>query len=195
MSLFDECLTLVLGHEGGYVNDPFDPGGETNWGISKRQYPNLNIRALTREDAARIYRRDYWDAMMCDTLPPGLALCTFDTAVNSGIGRAGQFLAGAGNAADFMAARLDFLTRLDTWPRFGKGWARRCAKVLQQASNLDRKYAPPPLPVEPSTPRRALLLDDGRGVWQDVTGQRVETANVVVNDTQAVTRVRVVTRR
>ncbi|WP_425526518.1 glycosyl hydrolase 108 family protein [Xanthomonas oryzae] len=52
----------MLSHEGGYVNDPRDPGGETQWGISKRAYPELNIRALTRDQAIEIYRRDYWGA-------------------------------------------------------------------------------------------------------------------------------------
>jgi lysozyme family protein len=58
---FAAAVDYVLANEGGYVNDAADPGGETNFGISKRQYPLLDIRNLTRDDAIAIYKRDYWD--------------------------------------------------------------------------------------------------------------------------------------
>lgn len=85
-STFDLAVGFVLRDEieGGYVNDPRDPGGETNFGISKRSYPSVNIRALTREGAIAIYRRDYWNAVRGDDLPPALAVCAFDAAVNQG---------------------------------------------------------------------------------------------------------------
>jgi lysozyme family protein len=57
---FDQAVEFVLGHEGGYSNDPNDPGGETNFGISKRSYPDVDIKNLTREGAKEIYRRDFW---------------------------------------------------------------------------------------------------------------------------------------
>lgn len=57
---FNNAIQKVLEHEGGYVNDPRDSGGETNFGISKRAYPNLKIRDLTKEDAIAIYLKDYW---------------------------------------------------------------------------------------------------------------------------------------
>ena len=59
-TLFSEVIEDTLSHEGGYVFDPDDLGGETNWGISKRQYPDLDIKSLTREDAIDIYYKDYW---------------------------------------------------------------------------------------------------------------------------------------
>uniref|UniRef100_UPI0039E582BF glycosyl hydrolase 108 family protein n=1 Tax=Klebsiella pneumoniae TaxID=573 RepID=UPI0039E582BF len=59
--MFDDLIGRVLGHEGGYVNDPRDPGGETQFGISKRAYPNVDIKGLTRETAISIYKRDFWD--------------------------------------------------------------------------------------------------------------------------------------
>ncbi|MFS4437859.1 glycoside hydrolase family 108 protein [Paracoccaceae bacterium GXU_MW_L88] len=74
--------------EGGYVNDPRDPGGETNHGISKRAYPKLNIRDLTKDDAIAIYKRDYWDAINGDELAEisrEVALAAFDGAVNQGV--------------------------------------------------------------------------------------------------------------
>ena len=56
---FEAAVDRVLGHEGGYVNHPNDPGGETNWGISKRSYPNVDIKALTREGVLRLcYRQE-----------------------------------------------------------------------------------------------------------------------------------------
>ena len=86
MSLFLDLVDRVLSHEGGYVNDPNDPGGETKWGISKRSYPHLDIAALTLEDAQEIYRRDYWYALNLNAQPWPKALCLFDCAVNMGRG-------------------------------------------------------------------------------------------------------------
>ena len=156
MTLFDQSFEVLLGHEGGYSNDPRDPGGETQWGISKRSYPSLDIKSLTLADAKALYRRDYWDRAQCDKLPPGLAFAVFDAAVNSGIGQAIRWLQRAVGVADdgvigpltlaaiqrqnddsavcarFSGHRLDFMTRLSTFDVFGKGWARRIASNLQK---------------------------------------------------------------
>lgn len=76
---------VVLQHEGGYVNDPWDPGGETKFGISKRSYPTLDIRDLTREQAIEIYRRDWWDRYGYDRIGPlEVATKVLDMAVNMG---------------------------------------------------------------------------------------------------------------
>lgn len=85
--------------EGGYVNDPRDPGGETNFGISKRAYPNVNIAELTRDEAIEIYHRDYWLAAHCDKLPNLIAVCVFDAAVNQGVGAATRLLQKAARVA------------------------------------------------------------------------------------------------
>lgn len=82
----------ILETEGGYVDDPDDPGGETNFGISKRTYQNLDIKALTPDDAARIYKRDFWVHTCADRLPPVLGIAFFDSAVNQGPSRAGMLL-------------------------------------------------------------------------------------------------------
>ncbi len=152
---FDQAFDILVSHEGGYVNDPRDPGGETKFGISKRAYPALDIAALTLADAKAIYRRDYWDRAQCDRLPPGVAFDVFDAAVNSGIGQATRWLQRAVGVADdgvagpltlaavarlepeavqarFSGHRLAFMTRLSTWDAFGRGWARRIASNLQQ---------------------------------------------------------------
>ena len=68
MDQFRIFIERLLSHEGGYVNDPRDPGGETQWGISKRSYPSVNIKALTREGAIEIYRRDFWERSRADDL-------------------------------------------------------------------------------------------------------------------------------
>jgi lysozyme family protein len=81
---FDAAVDLVLVHEGGYVNDPADPGGETNFGISKRAYPMLNIRLLTVADAQAIYKSDYWTQVMADAPSQAVANCALDCAVNQG---------------------------------------------------------------------------------------------------------------
>jgi lysozyme family protein len=152
---FDQVFEKLINHEGGYVNDPRDPGGETNFGISKRAYPDVDIKALTLEQAKAIYRRDYWDRAQCDQMPPAVAFQVFDTAVNSGIGQSIRFLQRAVSVADdgvvgpmtlralhlldptvvaarFNGHRLEFMSKLSAWPSFGRGWARRVATNLME---------------------------------------------------------------
>src|SRR5690606_26803467 len=82
---FRRAVEVVLAHEGSYVNDPADPGGETKFGISKRQYPDLDIASLTREQAVEIYRRDWWDKYGYGRLAsPAIATKVFDLSVNVG---------------------------------------------------------------------------------------------------------------
>ena len=154
---FDKFIERVLAHEGGYVNNPRDPGGETQWGISKRSYPNVDIKRLTRDQAKEIYRLDFWLAAGCDRMPPLVGFQLLDGAVNSGISRATQWLQraagvtadgkigpktlGAVQAADpndlcylFNAERLGFMTDLKTWDTFGRGWARRIVENLRWAA-------------------------------------------------------------
>ncbi len=81
---FDETMARVLAMEGGYVNDPSDSGGETNFGISKASYPDLDIRALTRDQALDIYRRDFWHGTRIYSLSDAVAGVTLDLAINMG---------------------------------------------------------------------------------------------------------------
>jgi len=85
---FQEAVKSVLKHEGGYVNDPKDPGGETNFGISKRAFPDLDIKNLTEEDAIEIYHKEYWKPAGVEDLPERLWAIYFDMAVNMGRKRA-----------------------------------------------------------------------------------------------------------
>ena len=95
-SNYDKCLKTILHHEGGYVNHPKDPGGETNLGVTKRVYQEhggtKDMKDLLVEDVAPIYKKGYWDKMKGDDLPGGLDLCVFDFGVNAGPGRAAKFL-------------------------------------------------------------------------------------------------------
>lgn len=145
---FDVAVRRVLDHEGGYVYNPNDPGGETHWGISQRAYPHTNIKRLTREDAIAIYKRDFWDVIQGDTLPSAVAFQVFDFAVNSGIQtalRAYQRALGVAPDGHFgpvslkasltvdtvdqilgiVAERLYFMTQCKGWAWFGQGWVRR----------------------------------------------------------------------
>jgi len=82
---FDRAFKAALGYEGGYVNDPKDPGGETKFGISKRAYPHLDIAALTLAEAKQIYYRDYWKTLNLQKVSSAvIADEIFDTAVNMG---------------------------------------------------------------------------------------------------------------
>jgi len=85
MSSFDIAIQLVLKHEGGFTPGlPNDPGGDTNFGISKRVYPDLDIEHLTKEAAIEIYHRDYWKPYMEQEPIQELANAALDTAVNQG---------------------------------------------------------------------------------------------------------------
>lgn len=154
---FDEAVVLVLRHEGGYANDPADPGGETNFGISKREFPHLDIRALTTADATALYQQYYWQPIQGDFLPWPLAVVTFDAAVNSGVGQASKWLQAAVGVAvdgvigpktltaaqrhpDPIAAalaccqsRLLMLVKLGTWPAFGANWTHRVLDTFRAA--------------------------------------------------------------
>jgi len=155
--MFETIFNRLIGHEGGYSNNPADPGGETNWGISKRSYPNVNIKKLTREGARVIYKKDFWDRISAGKLPDSVAYQVFDFAVNSGIETAIRYLQRAIGVADdghwgptsyaamakisesdvlmlLNAERLDFMTRLKNWPNASRGWARRIAQNLRYAA-------------------------------------------------------------
>jgi hypothetical protein len=92
MSKFDEIIEVVLEHEGGYVNDPKDPGGETNFGIAKRSNPDVDIKNLTKAEATLIYKTKYWDKNKVESLPEELWHIYFDMCVNMGRSRAVKIL-------------------------------------------------------------------------------------------------------
>ena len=155
-SNWDAALDAVLHHEGGYVHHKDDPGGMTNLGCTKATWEKwcghpvdeADMRALTPADVAPLYRDKYWDKVKADELPAGVDYVVFDTAINSGPGRAAKFLqeaigttpdgaigpltlraVAAMPAADvintFQDRRLAYLQTLPTWSTFGRGWERR----------------------------------------------------------------------
>lgn len=97
---FDSAFEQVMKSEGGFVNDPRDPGGMTNHGVTKKvweayvghEVDEEAMRSLTLEDVKPLYRKNYWDAVDGDSLPSGVDYAVFDVAVNSGVGRAAKFL-------------------------------------------------------------------------------------------------------
>jgi lysozyme family protein len=95
---FDEIIEVVLHHEGGYVNDKDDPGGETNFGIAKRSHPDVNIKNLTKDGAKEIYKEHYWDRNKVESLSEELRHIYFDMCVNQGKGRAVKILQRSANA-------------------------------------------------------------------------------------------------
>lgn len=163
---FDQVIERVLSHEGGYVNNPDDPGGETQWGISKRSYPDVDIKALTRDQAKELYRRDFWRRVHADEMPAAVAYQALDFAVNSGCETAVRKLQAAAGVADdghwgpvtaaavkrvrvevllmnFVAERMEFQARLRQFDAFGRGWTRRNALNLRYAAqDLDDPAAP-----------------------------------------------------
>lgn len=166
---FDRCLKAVLKHEGGYVDHPRDPGGATNLGITlgtAKAYrldvdldgdvDKNDVRLLTPETAAPVYKDGYWLKCQCDKLPAGVDYMVFDLAVNSGTNRAIRYLqraVGAAedgklgpktlllvngrDAADIIRRLSDlreaFYRSLSTFSTFGKGWIRRLNDVENTA--------------------------------------------------------------
>ena len=154
---FDRAFEKLLGHEGGFVDHPKDPGGATRYGITQRVarangYEG-DMRNFPLSEAKRIARKDYWDAVRADDMPDAVRFDLFDAAYNSHPTQATKWLQRAAGADDdgiigpktilavrmadphklaarFNGHRLRFLTDLKTWPDFGRGWARRIADNL-----------------------------------------------------------------
>jgi lysozyme family protein len=171
-SNFKACLDLVLVQEGGFVDNPRDPGGATNLGITQRtlaqwrgeQVSVDDVKALTRQEAAEIYRAQYWNVLHCDALPPGVDLVTFDMGVNAGPARSARMLQKAVGAAQdgaigpatlaatraadpadvirsITASRMAYYQSLPTWADFGRGWTRRSNDIESAALAMAQKAA------------------------------------------------------
>lgn len=154
---FDDAFEALIGHEGGYSNNPADPGGETMYGVTARVarangYTG-DMKALALDSAKAIARKEYWDSAKCDSLPDSIRFDIFDAAYNSGVKQSIKWLQRAAKCADdgvigpatisaassiapdlllrrFNGHRLQFMTDLAAWPSFGRGWARRISTNL-----------------------------------------------------------------
>lgn len=164
---FDKCLHMLLEHEGGYVNDSRDSGGMTNLGVTKRVYDDWigrksteqEMRDLTPDDVAPIYKKNYWDRVKGDYVPSGVDWCLYDWAVNSGSGRPAKAVQRAVGATpdgvigkqtvglimekdpkfiiDYVyTVRQAFYEGLDDYKHFGRGWSRRNTETLHQAMKM-----------------------------------------------------------
>jgi lysozyme family protein len=161
---------MLLEHEGGYVNDSRDSGGMTNLGVTKRVYDKWigresteqEMRDLTPDDVAPIYKKNYWNRVKGDSLPSGLDWACFDWAVNSGSGRPAKAVQRAVGAEpdgaigpqtlglimekdpefiiDYVyIVRKAFYESLDDYKHFGRGWSRRNKETLKQALSMVEK--------------------------------------------------------
>lgn len=154
---FDEAFEILLEHEGGFSDHKADPGGKTKFGVTEAVAREVGYRGsmadLPLSLAKRIYKDKYWDAVQAEKLPAQVRYAVFDAAVNSGVRQAARWLQRAAGVSDdgiigtqtlaaansmdgqallrkMLAQRLKFMTDLDTWQSFGRGWARRIASVL-----------------------------------------------------------------
>ena len=104
---FYQEIKKVIDREGGYVNDPDDPGGETKYGISKKAYPNVEIENLTVDDAVELYKNDYWLPAKIERLPDKLQGQYFDMVVNQGIAKSAKILQRACNGKNKDKIKVD----------------------------------------------------------------------------------------
>ena len=157
---FDAAFHKLLGHEGDFSDHPNDPGGATRWGVTERVARSSgytgDMRNYPIERAKQVYKTQYWDAVRADEIPAGLRYALFDGAVNSGgrqsiqwlqralgvadDGQIGGVTLAAAHASDaslvarkMLAQRLRFMTNLQNWPSFSRGWARRIADLMEVA--------------------------------------------------------------
>tara|TARA_Y100000593_G_scaffold14077_1_gene26481 strand:+ start:1664 stop:2143 length:480 start_codon:yes stop_codon:yes gene_type:complete len=107
LTTFDEIIEKVLEHEGGYVDDPTDSGGETKYGISKKAYPDEDIKGLTVERAKELYKRDYWDRFRVSDLPNRIRHIYVDMCINMGGRRATKILQEACNSKNSYKIDID----------------------------------------------------------------------------------------
>jgi lysozyme family protein len=145
---YSACLKIILKNEGGYVNNPKDPGGETNYGITKSTAKangyTGSMRSIPMSVVEAIYRTKFWvtSKFSGDSLADGVDLAWFDYGVNSGPARANTALNSVigGDPVDTIkklcASRTTFLKHLKTWVTFGKGWGRRVAEVEATAVKM-----------------------------------------------------------
>lgn len=175
---FDKSFKLILKHEGGWADNPKDPGGPTMKGVTlatfrrlvKRNATKEELRNITDAQLATIYRRSYWDAVLGAKLPSGVDHAVFDFAINSGPGRAAEYLQRVVGAVPdgrigpatiaaveklpamrviekLMADREAFMRRAKDkhgnllWKTFGRGWAARLKRVRQEALDMDKAPA------------------------------------------------------
>jgi len=221
-SNFERALACVLAHEGGYVDHPSDPGGATNLGITQATLAHhrggpvskAQVRALTRAEAAVIYRQRYWAAIQGDSLPGGVDLLLFDFAVNSGPARAVRMLQRALGVSEdgvvgpqTLAAlaradpagvvdavtrqRLGFLQRLPTWATFGRGWRSRVEAVRRQALALAQDGAASAVTSHPQPEKGQSMIDRkpvtaSRTVWANIIGLACTVLAIVGVDTGGV---------
>lgn len=160
---FAKAIDRVLAHEGGYVNDPMDRGGETNWGVTRNTARSAgytgSMRDMTRDQAKAIYKRLYWDGVKADQMPFAVAYQVFDAAVNHGVSAASKLIQRAVGVNDdgvignntlrainsrtvqnvlleFNGERIRFYTAIakPQFDRFGKGWMNRVSTNLNYAA-------------------------------------------------------------
>ena len=191
-SSYPRAFAATLGYEGGYTNNPRDPGGPTNLGVTQATLSRwlghpatiADVKALTREAVAPIYRTNYWNAVQGDALPAGVDHAVWDWGVNSGPSRPVnhlQAILGITQDGHIGPATLDALAKRDpaavinalcdrrlavlkslsTWPTFKGGWSKRVEAVRKLALQLAAEAmtiapSPPSAPPAPAVAVPAL---------------------------------------
>jgi lysozyme family protein len=215
---FARSLSLVLKSEGGWSDNPADPGGATMKGVTlanfrrfvKSDATKADLKKITDEQVATVYRRFYWDVVAGAELPGGIDFAVFDFAVNSGPARAAKFLQaivgekqdgkiGPATLAavrktmratvinDLCDKRMAFLKGLPTWKTFGKGWTDRVSSVraeaLKMAAQPDKE--PPVIKevekkVPVEVPVPVKAKDLDKPWYKDLLGQKEVATTIAI---------------
>lgn len=159
---FQSQIGPLLQREGGFVAQDGASGAPANFGINQRANPDIDVKNLTKEQAAQLYKERYWDAINGDQLPPEAQAAVFDSAVNQGVGAAQQMWAQAGGDVDkFNELRLQRYRQTPGYDKYGKAWERRVAETGggQSLAGGSRNDTLTPGAVRGSAPKRGKEVE------------------------------------
>lgn len=143
---FEQALAFVLQEEGGYVDDPHDPGGATNFGITQHTYdawrtkqglPLQSVQLISQDEVSTIYKEEYWDANNLEPMPQVWQLFLFDSYVQHSPHVVQGFIAGDASVSDALWARIQFYISLNGFQYFGKDWMKRMCHLRAALKSIN----------------------------------------------------------
>jgi hypothetical protein len=170
---FASVMPRIFAEEGGYSASDGNTGAPVNFGINQKANPDIDVKSLTKEGAAKIHKERYWDKIKGDTLPPALQGTAMDAAVNQGVGNANKWIqASGGDPVKFNALRrahYEMLLQDPDYKRFRPAWMNRLAKYERDAGTVPGATVSPDSPVG-----RSALLDTAPATFKNIDWEQQE---------------------